>query len=79
MKSGDVLFAVIALALCLQGCGREGTADQQAAARVDAESHGPTQGPVASVAAAEVLVAPLVTCDARLAASPRHTAKVEVY
>jgi predicted nucleic acid-binding protein len=33
----------------------------------------------AYLALAEVLVAPLVTCDARLAASPRHTAKVEVY
>jgi predicted nucleic acid-binding protein len=33
----------------------------------------------AYLALAEVLTAPLVTCDARLAASPRHTAKVEVY
>jgi predicted nucleic acid-binding protein len=33
----------------------------------------------AYLALAEVLVAPLVTCDARLAASQRHTAKVEVY
>ena len=31
------------------------------------------------LALAEVLMAPLVTCDARLAASPRHTANVEVY
>lgn len=58
MKSGDVLFAGIVLALCLQGCGTQGTADQQAVARVEAESHGPTQGPVASAAAAEVPVAP---------------------
>lgn len=33
----------------------------------------------AYVSLAEVLVAPLVTCDARLASAPRHLAKVEVY
>jgi predicted nucleic acid-binding protein len=30
------------------------------------------------LALAETLVAPLVTCDARLASAPRHAAKVEV-
>lgn len=33
----------------------------------------------AYLALAEALIAPLVTCDARLASAPRHTAKVEVY
>jgi predicted nucleic acid-binding protein len=31
------------------------------------------------LALAETLIAPLVTCDARLASAPRHAAKVEVY
>jgi predicted nucleic acid-binding protein len=33
----------------------------------------------AYLALAETLVAPLVTCDARLASSPRHAAKIEVF
>ncbi len=33
----------------------------------------------AYLALAETLVAPLVTCDARLASAPRHAARVEVY
>jgi predicted nucleic acid-binding protein len=33
----------------------------------------------AYLALAELLVAPLVTCDKRLASAPRHAAKVEVY
>lgn len=33
----------------------------------------------AYLALAETLTAPLVTCDARLASTPRHTARVEVY
>jgi predicted nucleic acid-binding protein len=33
----------------------------------------------AYVALAETLAAPLVTCDARLGAAPRHAAKVEVF
>ena len=33
----------------------------------------------AYLALAETLAAPLVTCDARLASAPRHTARVEVY
>jgi predicted nucleic acid-binding protein len=31
------------------------------------------------LALAETLIAPLVTCDARLASAPRHAAKVQVY
>ena len=31
------------------------------------------------LALAETLIAPLVTCDARLASAPRHAAKVEVF
>jgi predicted nucleic acid-binding protein len=31
------------------------------------------------LALAEALIAPLVTCDARLASAPRHAAKVEVH
>jgi predicted nucleic acid-binding protein len=33
----------------------------------------------AYLALAETMIAPLVTCDARLASSPGHAAKVEVY
>lgn len=33
----------------------------------------------AYLALAETLIAPLVTCDARLASAPHHAAKVEVY
>jgi predicted nucleic acid-binding protein len=33
----------------------------------------------AYLALAETLVAPLVTCDARLASAPRHAAKIEVF
>jgi predicted nucleic acid-binding protein len=33
----------------------------------------------AYLALAETLVAPLVTCDARLASSPRHAATIEVF
>jgi predicted nucleic acid-binding protein len=41
--------------------------------------HNVTAYDAAYLALAETLIAPLVTCDARLASAPRHTAKVEVY
>ena len=40
--------------------------------------HNVTAYDAAYVALAEILAAPLVTCDARLAAAPRHAAKIEV-
>jgi predicted nucleic acid-binding protein len=41
--------------------------------------HNVTVYDAAYVALAETLAAPLVTCDARLAAAPRHAAKIEVF
>jgi predicted nucleic acid-binding protein len=41
--------------------------------------HNVTTYDAAYVALAETLAAPLVTCDARLGAAPRHAAKVEVF
>lgn len=41
--------------------------------------HHVTAYDAAYLALAETLIAPLVTCDARLASAPRHTAKVEVF
>jgi predicted nucleic acid-binding protein len=41
--------------------------------------HNVTAFDAAYVALAEILAAPLVTCDARLGAAPRHAAKVEVF
>jgi len=41
--------------------------------------HNVTAYDAAYVALAETLAAPLVTCDARLAAAPRHAAKIEVF
>jgi predicted nucleic acid-binding protein len=41
--------------------------------------HNVTAFDAAYVALAETLAAPLVTCDSRLAAAPRHAAKVEVF
>jgi len=41
--------------------------------------HNVTAYDAAYVALAEILAAPLVTCDARLAAAPRHAAKIEVF
>jgi predicted nucleic acid-binding protein len=41
--------------------------------------HNVTAYDAAYVALAETLAAPLVTCDARLGAAPRHAAKVEVF
>ena len=41
--------------------------------------HNVTAYDAAYLALAEILAAPLVTCDARLAAAPRHAAKIEVF
>jgi predicted nucleic acid-binding protein len=41
--------------------------------------HNVTAYDAAYVALAEILAVPLVTCDARLAAAPRHAAKIEVF
>ena len=41
--------------------------------------HNGTAYDAAYVALAETLAAPLVTCDARLGAAPRHRAKIEVF
>ena len=41
--------------------------------------HNATAYDATYLALAETLIAPLVTCDARLASSPGHAAKVEVY
>jgi len=40
--------------------------------------HNVTAYDAAYVALAEILAAPLVTCDARLGSAPRHAAKIEV-
>lgn len=41
--------------------------------------HNVTAYDAAYVALAEILAAPLVTCDARLASAPGHDAKIETY
>ena len=41
--------------------------------------HNVTAYDAAYLALAEALAAPLVTCDARLGAAPRHAAKIEVF
>lgn len=41
--------------------------------------HNVTAYDAAYLALAEILDAPLVTCDAKLGSAPRHTARVEVY